>query len=133
MEYRILALFLCPLGSLVQHRFRVMNAYQPNSLANFGWRFFELSGEARPHIYKPYILFCIYVIVEIKKWGNSLGIRLSRRELRKNGLKEGDLVRVSIEKVRPEGDVDLSRIPTFSDPDSQMSERHDRYLYGGVR
>ncbi len=73
------------------------------------------------------------MIAEIKKWGNSLGIRLSRRELRRYGLKEGDVIKVSIEKVRPEGEVDLSKIPTFSDPDSRMSERHDRYLYGEQR
>lgn len=72
------------------------------------------------------------MIAEIKRWGNSLGIRLTRRELGQHGLKEGDVVKVSIEKVKPEGEVDLSGIPTFSDPDTRVSECHDRYLYGDL-
>jgi len=73
------------------------------------------------------------MMAEIKKWGNSFAIRLTRRELRQYGVKEGDVVKVTIEKVKPEGEVDLSGIPTFFDPDSRASDRHDGYLYGDVR
>ncbi len=75
---------------------------------------------------------CIYMIAEIKKWGNSLAIRLTGKELREHGLKEGDKVKIRIEKVKPEDEIDLTNIPTFSETDNKVSERHDSYLYRGT-
>ncbi len=70
------------------------------------------------------------MIVKLKKWGNSLAVRLTKDELEEYGLKEGDVVKIGIEKVIPEDEVDLSDIPTFSDTDRKASEHHDKYLYG---
>lgn len=73
------------------------------------------------------------MLAEVKRWGNSMGIRLTKGDLREHGIREGDLVKVSIERVVPEGRVDLAGIHTFHDPDERASENHDRYLYGGSR
>lgn len=69
------------------------------------------------------------MIAEVKKWGNSLAIRLTGEELRGYGLREGDRVKITIEKVGPMGKVDLSNIPTFHDEDRKVSELHDKHLY----
>ena len=70
------------------------------------------------------------MITKIKKWGNSFGVRLTKKELEEYGLKEGDEVKIKIEKVKPGKEVDLSDIPTFSETDEKVSEHHDKYLYG---
>ena len=70
------------------------------------------------------------MITKIKKWGNSFGVRLTKKELEEYGLKEGDEVKIKIEKIKPEKEVDLSDIPNFSETDEKVSERHDKYLYG---
>jgi antitoxin component of MazEF toxin-antitoxin module len=70
------------------------------------------------------------MITKIKKWGNSFGVRLTTKELEEYGLKEGDEIKIKIEKVIPKKEVDLSDIPTFSESDEKVSEHHDTYLYG---
>ena len=70
------------------------------------------------------------MITKIKRWGNSFGVRLTKKELEEYGLKEGDEVKIKIEKVKPKKEVDLSNIPTFSETDEKVSEHHDTYLYG---
>lgn len=70
------------------------------------------------------------MITRVKKWGNSLAIRLTKRDLEELGVAEGDTVKVEIERLVPDEEVDLSEAPTFEDPDELVSERHDRYLYG---
>jgi antitoxin component of MazEF toxin-antitoxin module len=70
------------------------------------------------------------MITRIKKWGNSFGVRLTKKELAEYGLKEGDTIKIKIEKVVPKKEVDLSNIPTFSETDQKVSEHHDKYLYG---
>lgn len=70
------------------------------------------------------------MLAEIKRWGNSYAIRLGRRELEKLGLREGEHVRVRIDKL-PSGPIDLTGLPTTRDPDRWASEHLDRYLYGG--
>ena len=70
------------------------------------------------------------MIRKIKKWGNSFGVRLTKKELEEYGLKEGDEIKVRIEKVKPRKEIDLSEIPTFSETDEKASEHHDTYLYG---
>jgi len=46
------------------------------------------------------------MITRIRKWGNSFGVRLTKK--------------------------DLSDIPTFSETDEKVSEQHDKYLYGNA-
>jgi hypothetical protein len=70
------------------------------------------------------------MIAEVKRWGNSMGIRLTKNDLRENGIGVGDMVKITIEKVVPEDGVDLSNIHTFKDSDERASENHDSYLYG---
>lgn len=36
---------------------------------------------------------------EVKRWGNSLGVRLPRDALRAAGIREGDHVRIHVEKA----------------------------------
>ena len=50
--------------------------------------------------------------------------------LEEYGLKEGDEVKIKIEKVKPKEKVDLSGILPFSETDTRVSEHHDTYLYG---
>ena len=71
------------------------------------------------------------MITKIKKWGNSFGVRLTKKELEEYGLKEGEEVKIKIEKVIPKKEVDLSNLPTFTDTDEKVSEHHDQYLYRG--
>ncbi len=69
------------------------------------------------------------MISEVKKWGNSLAIRLSKNELSEFGVKEGDKIKIIIEKIVPKDEIDLSDLPNFTDTDKRVSEHHDRYLY----
>lgn len=69
------------------------------------------------------------MLTEVKKWGNSLAVRLKKEETERLGIKEGDRVKIRIEKKIPEDKIDLSDIPTGFDPDPRASERHDKYLY----
>lgn len=71
------------------------------------------------------------MITRIKKWGNSFGVRFIKKELAEYGLKEGDIIKIKIEKVVPKKEVDLSNIPTFSKTDQKISEHHDKYLHKG--
>lgn len=70
------------------------------------------------------------MFAEVKRWGNSLAVRLSRSELERLGIAEGERVRIRVEKLPAEGLVDLAGLPTFRDPDPRASERHDALLYG---
>lgn len=70
------------------------------------------------------------MLADVKRWGNSLAIRLSKEDLERLGIDEGERVRVTIEKLPRDGEVDISGLPTFRDEDPRASERHDRVLYG---
>ena len=59
-----------------------------------------------------------------------MAVRLHRQDLDLAGVAEGDLIRIAIVKVTKRGKVDLSDLPTGSDPDPRASVRHDEYLYG---
>ena len=69
------------------------------------------------------------MITKIKKWGNSFGVRITKKELEEYSLKEGEEVKVKIEKVIPKKEVDLSNLPTFTETDERVTEHHDQYLY----
>lgn len=69
----------------------------------------------------------------IKRWGNSYAIRLTKKDLARLDLKEGDEVDVQfLSSRRP---VDVSDLGFLTDPDGEpaVSQDHDRYLYGWDR
>lgn len=70
------------------------------------------------------------MFARVKRWGNSLTIRLSKKELERYGIKEGDHVRVTLHRATKDAKMDLSGLPMFTDPDARASERHDELLYG---
>ena len=70
------------------------------------------------------------MIARVRRWGNSLAIRLRKDDLGEVGVSEGDLVKVEIVKVAASDESDLSDLPTFKDEDPRASVNHDRYLYG---
>lgn len=70
------------------------------------------------------------MIARVRRWGNSLAIRLRKDDLGEAGVSEGDLVKVEIVKVVATDESDLSDLPTFKDKDPRASVNHDRYLYG---
>ena len=70
------------------------------------------------------------MLAQVKRWGNSLALRLRKKDLERTGISEGDVVRVEIVKVARPGFLDLDSLPTFEDPDPKASVRHDKYLYG---
>lgn len=70
------------------------------------------------------------MLAEIKRWGNSCAIRLTKEDLERLGVQEGDRVKVDLHRLPAKGKVDLSDMPTFADPDPKASQRHDDYLYG---
>lgn len=72
------------------------------------------------------------MLAEVKRWGNSFAIRLTKRDLDRLGLHEGDPVRVLLEPVTRTGAIDLSGLPRLVDPDPRASQRHDHHLYGGT-
>jgi antitoxin component of MazEF toxin-antitoxin module len=69
------------------------------------------------------------MISEVKKWGNSLAVRLSKNELDEFSIKEGDRIKITVEKIVPQNEVDLSDLPLFIDKDKKVSEEHDVDLY----
>ena len=72
------------------------------------------------------------MIARVRRWGNSLAVRLRKDELDRSGVSEGDLVRLEVVKVAKRK-LDLGSLPTFRDPDPRASVRHDEYLYGWKR
>lgn len=70
---------------------------------------------------------------EVKRWGNSFAIRLPKHEAERLGLKEGDRVTVELSKRkrRRADKADISHWPIITDTATDVSERHDEYLYGG--
>jgi hypothetical protein len=69
----------------------------------------------------------MFVVVEklaakVLRWGNSLGLRISRHDADAIGLKEGDEVVITV--VPPRQRVDLSHLKTF-DFGGDLSDRHD--------
>jgi hypothetical protein len=66
----------------------------------------------------------------VRRWGNSLAIRLNKKQLDSAGISEGDLVNVDVVKLKKGGNLDLESLPTFKDSDPKASARHDDYLYG---
>jgi len=70
------------------------------------------------------------MIARVRRWGNSLAVRLNKKELDSAGVSEGDRVVVEVTKVGKGGALDLKSLPTFKDEDPKASQRHDEYLYG---
>jgi hypothetical protein len=70
------------------------------------------------------------MIARVRRWGNSLAIRLRKSDAAMAGVSEGDLVRVTILRIAKGRGLDLSTLPTIADPDPTASVNHDRYVYG---
>ena len=64
------------------------------------------------------------MIGKLLRWGNSYGIRLSRKEIERLGAREGDELVVEV-KVRPTDRVDLSHLRTFTGGPI-LSQTHDQ-------
>lgn len=62
----------------------------------------------------------------ILKWGNSFGIRLSKKELAASGARPGQDVSVTFD-TKPRR-IDLSHWPTFDSGRSDVSKKHDEYF-----
>lgn len=60
---------------------------------------------------------------KILEWGNSYGIRLTKAEAERLGLRPGDEVIVEV-KAKPDEKVDLSGVRTMS-LGGDLAERHD--------
>lgn len=61
---------------------------------------------------------------EVGRWGNSLAVRIPAQDARALGIKEGDTVKVTVQKV-PRGKVDISSAPVFSIPGLQCEDLKD--------
>ena len=70
------------------------------------------------------------MLARVRRWGNSLAVRLRRSDTEMAGVSEGDLVQVRIVRVAKGRGLDLTTLPTIEDPDPKASVDHDRYLYG---
>ncbi len=70
------------------------------------------------------------MFARVRRWGNSLAIRLRKDDVGEVAVSEGDLVKVEIIKVATADASDLSDLPTFKDEDPRASVNHDKYLYG---
>lgn len=69
-------------------------------------------------------------VARVRRWGNSLAVRLRKEDVERRGITEGDFIRFDVVKVvRPRG-LSLQDLPTFKDEDPRASVNHDRYLYG---
>ena len=69
------------------------------------------------------------MLARVRRWGNSLAIRIRKSDAKIAGVSEGDLVLVTITRVAKGRSLDPSTLPTFDDPDPRASVNHDRYLY----
>lgn len=63
---------------------------------------------------------------KILRWGNSYGIRITKRELQDAGLKPGERVRLWVEYDARQ--APMPPLPTFKDPDFDATTEHDAYL-----
>jgi hypothetical protein len=70
------------------------------------------------------------MLARVRRWGNSLAIRIRKSDADMAGISEGDVVRVTILRVAKGRGLDLSTLPLIADPDPTTSVNHDRYLYG---
>ena len=75
----------------------------------------------------------IYMLAEIKRWGNSWAIRITRSDLQRLGLREGDRVEVTVKRLAAKGKVDLSGFPFIDDPDPVPLEQARREYYTAPR
>lgn len=69
------------------------------------------------------------VTARVRRWGNSYGVRLTKGDLQRLGVRDGgqvDVVPVQTQKRA----FELSDLPTFTDSDPFLSIHHDDVLYG---
>ncbi|HEV8360312.1 MAG TPA: hypothetical protein VGR28_07660 [Candidatus Thermoplasmatota archaeon] len=63
------------------------------------------------------------MIAKILRWGNSYGIRISKGDLERRGLREGEEVVIEI-KAQPGKNVDLSHLRGFH-LGGDLADHHD--------
>lgn len=70
------------------------------------------------------------MFADVRRWGNSLAVRIPATLAESLGIKEGDQVKVQVTKV-PKGKVDVSGAPFFRSKDGRtdISENHDEFVY----
>ncbi len=74
------------------------------------------------------------MLAKVRRWGNSLAVRIPKQAASKLRISEGDIVTLEIsEKRYGERGVDLHNLPTFQDEDREASLHHDQYLYAQRR
>ncbi len=57
------------------------------------------------------------MLATVKKWGNSYAVRLTKKDLSRMGLREGQRVQVIVQPAIGQAEpLDLSDLPTFHDP-----------------
>jgi antitoxin MazE len=73
------------------------------------------------------------MFADVRRWGNSLAIRIPSEEAEALGIKEGEQVKVRLQRI-PKGKVDISNAPVFHDPEGRtdLSERHDDIVYEAI-
>lgn len=62
------------------------------------------------------------IVVKVLKWGNSMGLRVSKGDAEQAGLREGDEIVISF--AEPRKRVDLSHLRRFP-MGGDLSVRHD--------
>lgn len=70
------------------------------------------------------------MIAKVLRWGNSYGIRLSKEDAEREGLREGQEIVIEI-KAREGGKIDLLDLPSFN-LGGETPERHDEYIAEAV-
>lgn len=63
------------------------------------------------------------MIAKVLRWGNSYGIRISKEDAEREGLREGQEVVLEI-KAKPRKEIDISHLPSF-DMGGDLADRHD--------
>lgn len=82
------------------------------------------SGRNAPEgLNQPLYIMYNAMIAKVLKWGNSYGIRISKKDAEDRGLKEGDEVVVEV-RAREGQTIDLSDLPSFHFG-GDLAERHD--------
>ncbi len=74
------------------------------------------------------------MLAKVRRWGNSLAVRIPGETARRLRISEGDVVALELTGGAGDGGgVDLGTLPTFRDEDPEASIHHDQYLYRARR
>jgi hypothetical protein len=65
----------------------------------------------------------VAVIADVRRWGNSLAVRIPADEAEALGIREGDRIKFTAQKVPSTGKVDVSHAPFFRTTDERPPRR----------